>query len=62
MARTPTKPTLRKKNEEEEAAGSSGVVPKTNFVKVHRLDGDRLRQDKPNPIDWKKKHGNSGQC
>ena len=40
MARTPTKPAGRKKNEEEEAAGGSGVIPKTNFEKVQRLDGD----------------------
>ena len=38
------------------------MTPKTNFEKVHRLDNDGLRRDKPNPMEWEKKHGNSGQC
>ena len=45
----PTKPTGRKKNEEEEAAGGGGgAIPKTNFERVHRLNGDGLGRDKPN--------------
>ena len=59
IVRTPTKPTGRKKNEEEEAADGGGAIPKTNFERVHRLDGDGLRRDKPNPMEWEKRLGNS---
>ena len=50
-----------RKNEEEEETVCSGAIPKTNFEKVQRLDGDGGRRDKPNPKELEKR-GISCQC